>query len=89
MEKMMLNYVKKDFEYGDRIRFINLGGDELENKEGLIIGVANIDVINAYIVFLDEPLEYPEPTTEIEKLYTPLRQVRAVVITEVCLEKVK
>lgn len=63
---------KKNFELKTVVRFVKTGGDVLENQTGTILGKSFVNVVDHYIVLLDNPLP--------DRL--------AVVITEHCLEAV-
>lgn len=62
--------IKKNFELNTLVRIHSTGGVELEDRTGVILGTAMINVLDFYIVLLRKP-------TKTHK---------AIVITEACLE---
>ena len=48
---------KKNFTLGKPVRFVNLPECELLGKTGKILGTSFVNVIDHYIVLLDEPTE--------------------------------
>ena len=80
-----MNYVKKYFKFGDRVKFVKLGGDLMENKEGTICGVSSINAIDHYLIQLDEHIDYPE-YEKTNPFYSEIGKISVIQMTEVCLE---
>jgi len=79
----MDDYVKKNFNCYDRVKIVNFPEDNENNgRLGTVVGCSFVDIINHYIVILDDEIERFDWVENISKRW------RAVSITEVCLEKV-
>lgn len=71
-----MSYVKKNFKICDLVKIVNFPEGNIANgKVGTIVGKANENVLDVYIVLFQEPIDERE-------------EWLAWTITEACLEKV-
>lgn len=65
----------KDYKLNDRVKFVKVNGDWLEEKTGTVVGLAIDNVIRHYII-------------EVDDLPKPNWNWKCVIIPEVCIERI-
>lgn len=73
--------MKKNFKVDDRVVIVKTGSAALDNVTGIILGKSFINVIDHYIVLLDE--EFVKNTDLLDYV---MPGAKALCITESCLE---
>ena len=71
---------KKNFRSNDYVELFNTGDARLDGLTGTIVGLAQIDVDDIYIVWMNEPFPTEFP------LRPDFGPIRAITLTEHCLK---
>ena len=52
-----MNYKKKNFKFGDKVKVINTGTKGVDGLIGRVSGISSINIFDTFIITLDNPID--------------------------------